>query len=142
MAYKGQPVPSSVHNIGYGKISDGKSVKVTVPASTTIEAGKFYLLDGFLGCAMESVTTGAGETAEVVLNIEQVEYETDQINTAEAFAKGTQIYWDATNKRFTETATNNRLAGRVTVGKDANKVIWFILGPQVYTVIATTEGGG
>ena len=131
MAYKGQPIPSSVHNIGYGKISDGKSVKVTVPASTTIEAGKFYLLDGFLGCAMESVTTGAGETAEVVLNIEQVEYETDQINTEEDFAKGTQIYWDATNKRFTETATNNRLAGRVTVGKDANNVIWFILGPQV-----------
>lgn len=70
MAYIGQPVPSTVHDIGYGKISDGKSVKVTVPESITIEAGKFYLLDGFLGCAFQSVTTGAGETAEVVLNIE------------------------------------------------------------------------
>jgi len=130
MAYTGQPVPSSVNNIGYGKISDGKSVKVTVPGNTKIEAGKFYLLDGFLGCAMQSVETGAGETAEVVLAIEQAEYETDQINTAETFAKGTLIYWDSFNKRFTETATSNRLAGRVTVGK-ANNVIWFILGPQV-----------
>lgn len=130
MAYTGQPVPSSVHNIGYGKISDGKSVKVTVPGNTKIEAGKFYLLDGFLGCAMQSVETAAGETAEVVLNIEQAEFESDQINTSQTFAKGTLIYWDDTNKQFTETATNNRLAGRVTVGKDAN-VIWFILGPQV-----------
>lgn len=130
MAYTGQPVPSTVTNIGYGKISDGKSVKVTVPGNTTIEAGKFYLLDGFFGCAMQSVTTGVGQTAEVVLNIEQAEYETDQINTAETFAKGTLIYWDSVNKRFTETATSNRLAGRVTVGKDANNVIWFILGPQ------------
>ena len=48
MAYKGQPVPSSVHNIGYGKISDGKSVKVTVPESTTIEAGKFTCWTVFL----------------------------------------------------------------------------------------------
>lgn len=131
MAYTGQPVPSTVTNIGYGKISDGKSVKVTVPENTTIEAGKFYLLDGFLGCAFQSVTTGAGETAEVVLNIEPAEYETDQIDTAQTFAKGTVIHWDDVNKRFTETATANRLAGRVTVPKDANNVIWFILGPQV-----------
>jgi len=132
MAYKGQPVPSTGHNIGYGKISDGKSVKVTVPKSTKIEAGKFYLLDGFLGCAMQSVETGAEKTAEVILNIEQAEYETDQIDTSQTFAKGTLIYWDddVNKKRFTETATNNRLAGRVTAKKE-NNVIWFILGPQV-----------
>ena len=131
MAYTGQPVPSSVHNIGYGKISDGKSVKVTVPGNTKIEAGKFYLLDGFLGCAVQSVETGAGKTAEVILNIEQAEFETDQIVTAQNFAKGTLIYWDADNGVFTETAGNNRLAGRVTAKKDGNNVIWFLLGPQV-----------
>lgn len=133
MAYTGQPVPSSVHNIGYGKISDGKSVRVTVPANTTIEAGKFYLLDGFLGCAFQSVTTGAGETAEVILNIEQAEYETDQINTANAFNKGDLVYYDATNEVLTTSdgAGANRKVGRVTVPKDAYNVIWFILGPQV-----------
>jgi len=131
MAYTGQPVPSSVHNIGYGKISDGKSVKVTVPENTKIEAGKFYLLDGFLGCAMQSVETGAGETAEVILNIEQAEFETDQIAETGDFKKGTAIYWDADNGVFTETAGENRFAGRVTAEKDENNVIWFILGPQV-----------
>ncbi len=131
MAYKGQPVPSSVHNIGYGKISDGKSVNVTVPENTKIEAGKFYLLDGFFGCAMQSVETGAGETAEVILNIEQAEFETDQIAETGDFKKGTAIYWDADNGVFTETAGENRFVGRVTAEKDENNVIWFILGPQV-----------
>lgn len=131
MAYVGQPVPSTVVNINAAKFSDGKSVRVTVPENTVIEAGKFYLLDGFLGAAFQSVTTGAGETAEVILNIEQAEYETDQIDTSQTFAKGTLIYWDAANNRFTETSTANRLVGRVTQAKDANNVICFILGPQV-----------
>ncbi len=131
MAYVGQPIPSTVVNINAAKFSDGKSVRVTVPANTTIEAGKFYLLDGFLGCAFQSVTTGAGESAEVILNIEQAEYDTNQIDTTQNFAKGTLIYWDAANNRFTETSTENRLAGRVTQAKDANNVICFILGPQV-----------
>ena len=112
MAYKGQPVPSSVYNIGYGKISDGKSVRVTVPESTKIEAGKFYLLDGFLGCAMQSVETGAGETAEVILNIEQAEFETDQIAETGDFKKGTAIYWDADNGVFTETGFNPLKSGQ------------------------------
>ncbi len=131
MAYVGQPIPSTVVNINAAKVSDGKSVRVTVPENTVIEAGKFYLLDGFLGCAFQSVTTGTGETAEVILNIEQAEYDTNQIDAAQNFAKGTLIYWDAANNRFTETSTGNRLAGRVTQAKDANNVICFILGPQV-----------
>ena len=134
MAYVGQPVPSTVFNVNTAKVSDGKSVRVTVPASTIIEAGKFYLLDGFLGCAFQSVTTGAAETAEVILNIEQAEYETDQIDTSQTFNfnKGTLIYWDTASKKFTETSTGNRLAGRVTQAKkDDNNVICFILGPQV-----------
>lgn len=133
MAYKGQPVPSSVHNIGYGKISDGKSVKVTVPVSTKVEAGKFYLLDGFLGCAVQSVTTEARETAEVTLNIEAAEYETDQIDTADAFNKGDKVYWDDANKRFTTVPTDGVFAGVVTAAKDANdanNVIWFVFVPQ------------
>jgi len=131
MAYVGQPVPSTVVNINTAKVSDGKSVRVTVPENTVIEAGKFYLLNGFLGAAFQSVQTGPGETAEVILNIEQAEYETDQIDTSQTFTKGTLIYWDAANNRFTETSTENRLAGRVTQAKDANNVICFILGPQV-----------
>ena len=129
MAYVGQPIPSTVVNINAAKVSDGKSVRVTVPANTVIEAGKFYLLDGFLGVAFQSVTTGSGQTAEVILNIEQAEYETDQIDTSQTFAKGTLIYWNGT---FTETSAGNRLVGRVTRAKDTNNVICFILGPQVH----------
>lgn len=128
MAYTGQPVPSTVYNIGYGKISDGKSVKVTVPESTKVEAGKFYLLDGFLGCAVQSVETGAGETAEVVLNIEQAEYETDQTKEADraTMAVGTDIYWDKDNKYFTLSGTDI-YAGKITAAADENRVIWFKL---------------
>ena len=120
------------------KVSEGRSVRVTVPQSTTIEAGKFYLLDGFFGLAIQSVTTGAGETAEVILNCEQAEYETSQITTADAFAKGDKVYWNESTKLLTTQPNNdaqgnpqNRPVGRVTVAKDANNVIWFVLGPQV-----------
>lgn len=114
------------------KVSDGRSVRVTVPQNTTIEAGKFYLLDGFFGLAVQSVTTGPGETAEVILNCEQVEYETSQITTSDAFNKGDSVYWNDTTKLLTtQSGSGNRLVGRVTQAKDANNVIWFVLGPQV-----------
>jgi predicted RecA/RadA family phage recombinase len=116
------------------KVSDGKSVKVTVPESTVVEQGKFYLLDGFLGMAVQSVTTGAGETAQVVLNIENGEYETSQVAAADTLAAGTKVYWDNTNKVFTQVATGNRFAGVVTVGKDANNVRWFWFAPQQPTM--------
>jgi Uncharacterized conserved protein (DUF2190). len=120
------------------KVSDGLSVKVTVPENTTIEQGKFYLLDGFFGMAVQSVTTGAGETAEVVLNIEEAEYETSQITVADAFAKGDKVYWNAATSLLTTVANpdasgnpQNRPVGRVTAAKDANNVIWLKLGPQI-----------
>ena len=128
MAYIGQPVPSSVHNIGYGKISDGKSVRVTVPESTKVEAGKFYLLDGFLGCAMQSVETAAEETAEVVLNIEMAEYETEQF--AGTPNKGDKLYWNTSTKQFTTDATAGSFAGIVTSPKGTGSAIWFVLVPQ------------
>ncbi|MDU5945454.1 MAG: DUF2190 family protein [Paenibacillus macerans] len=128
--YQGNPVPVTVHGLARAKVSDGKSVPVTVPENTTVTAGEWVLLDGFFGQAMQSAKTGAGETKEIVLTIEQAEYETDQISTSQAFAKGTALYWNATTKKFTETETDNRPVGRVTSGKDANNVIWFLLGPQ------------
>ena len=132
LTWTGQPTPATAVYLGYGKISDGKSIKVDVPESTTITAGKFYLLNGFLGVAMESVTTGERETSEVTLSIENAEYETDQINTEEAFTKGADVYWDSTNKRLTTTATA-LYAGQVTSAKDGNNVIRFKLAPRVIT---------
>ena len=120
------------------KVSNGNSVRVTVPQNTTILQGNFYLLDGFFGMAIQSVTTGAGQTTEVVLDIEPVEYESSQITTADAFAKGSNVFWNDTTKLLTVAGNDdstgdpqNRLVGKVTAAKDANNVIWFILGPPM-----------
>ena len=135
MAYKGQPVPSTIKPITRAKISDGKSVVVTVPENTEIAAQTFVLLDGFFGVAMESVKTGAGKTAKIAISIEQAEYETDQITVADTYEAGDLLYFKESTKKFTtvaaQTAVNNRLVGRVTSGKDGNNVISFILLPQI-----------
>lgn len=129
MAYKGQPVPTTEHQIARSKISDGKSVEVTVPENTEIVAHKFYELDGFFGSSFQNVKTGAGETGKAILNIEQAEYEADDIVTTEEFNAGDSLYFK--DGKFTITETSARLVGRVTQGKDPNNAIWFILGPQV-----------
>ncbi|MFF2887011.1 DUF2190 family protein [Paenibacillus sp. NPDC057967] len=129
--YQGSAVPVTVHSLARAKVSDGEAVTVTVPPNTTLQAGEWALLDGFLGVTVQAVKTGAAESKEIALTIQQAEYETDQISTSQTFAKGVAIYWNDTSKKFTETATGNRPAGRVTYGKDANNVIWFVLGPQV-----------
>lgn len=129
--YKGQPVPSQMFASARAKVGDGKSVVVTVPENTTIESGKFYALEGFFGAAVQSVTTKAGETAQIVLLIEQAEYETDQITVADAFAKGDVVYFDDVTELLTTGAgTDNRRVGRITMPKDGNNVIYFLLGPQ------------
>lgn len=122
------------------KVSDGKSVRVSVPENTTVEQGAFALLDGFLGLAAQKVVTGAGETKGLVLNIEPGEYETSQIDATQDFAVGTKIYWDSTAKKFTETPTAV-LAGVVTLAKDAGGVIWFRVAPGIINDEAATAIG-
>lgn len=101
-----------------------KTVRVTVPENTVVEQGKFYLLDGYIGMAVSSVTTGPGETKPVILVIDPgVSIETSQVNPADTMAVGADLYWDEANKRFTETATGNRYAAKVCVAKDANNVV-------------------
>lgn len=124
--------PTTSYNAQRAKVSDGKSVRVTVPQNTSIEAGQLCFLDGFLGFAMQSVTTAAGETSEIVLNIEQAEYECSQVDAADAFNKGDACYWDDGNKRLTTVQeAGMRYTGRVTSAKDAGGVIWLELAPQI-----------
>ncbi|MCC0654913.1 DUF2190 family protein [Clostridioides sp. ES-S-0001-03] len=126
MAFKGQPTPSTITQITRAKISDGKSVRVILSDGESTKTQQFYLINGFFGVAMQDGEKGD----EVTLQIEQAEYETDNIVASEAFEAGELIYWDNTAKKFTTTSTSNRLVGRVTDGKDSNNVIWFILLPQ------------
>ena len=121
-------MPSTTYQKGYFKVSDGKSVEVSVPANSDLKAGQFAYLDGFLGVITRDVKTAANETAKAILIIEVAEYETDQIDGSKTFAKGDKVYWDNTNKRFT-TDTIGIFAGVVTNAKDSNGVIWFVLWP-------------
>ena len=131
MAYTGQPVPTRVHDGGAAKISDGKSVRVSVPANSgDITAGSFAYFGGFLGVAMQSLKDSATAAQDLILQIEVAEYETNQIDATQDFAAGTKIYWNDTTKKFTETQTSV-FAGVVTNGKDANNVIWFVLMPGI-----------
>lgn len=128
MTIKGNPVPTTVYQQGYFKVSDGKSVRVTVPASSEYKAGQLVLIDGFLGFITRDVKTAAGETAEAILAIEVAEYETDQIDATKDFDKGDKIYWDASTSKLT-TDAKAVFAGVVTAAKDTNNVIWFVLWP-------------
>lgn len=115
--------------MGSRKVSDGHSVRVTVPASTTVEEGSFAQVGEVLGYAIQRVVTGAGETKPLVLSIERCEYETDQIDVADAFAIGAKVYWDNTNTRFTTVEEDGRYAGFVTSAKSADS-IWFVFEPS------------
>jgi|SRR5699024_10073780 len=115
--------PTTTYNAYRAKVSDGKSVNVVAEEKT--DAGTFYEFGGFFGPAMQSVA----KDDEVILAIEQAEYETDQIVAEDDFEVGDKVYFK--EGKFTTVADDARLVGRVTQGKDGNNVIWFILGPQV-----------
>lgn len=126
MPFRGQPTPSTQVAVTRAKISDGESITVRVPSGKTIKSQNFYLIDGFFGVAMQD----GKQNDEVALQIEQAEYETDNIVTSEAFTLGEKIYWDDSVSKFTTTSASNRLVGKVTSPKDSNNVIWFLLLPQ------------
>ena len=105
--------------------------------NTKIEAGKFYLLAGFFWLRYAIRGDRTEETAEVILNIEQAEFETDQIAETGDFLPGTLIYWDEgmsihrRSQRQPSCWSRDRRKGE----NDENDVIRFILGSQVYPVI-------
>lgn len=142
MAYIGQPTPSTVININQVKISDGKSVDVTVAASNGVNAGEFAVIDGFFGLALKTINAEENTAGEVIaLQIEQAEYITDQIDTTKTFTKGAELYFDPATKKFTDDnkVTGAFFVGRITATKDSNNVIQFILYSQNTTPVAASE---
>jgi len=109
------------------KIAKGDSIKVTVPAGKTVEAGKFVLINGFLGLALQS----GDEGKEIVLDVTKGIYQTSQIKVTATFSVGTKIYWNNTDEVFTTTAADNKFAGIVTAKKDSNGVIEFYFVPEL-----------
>lgn len=111
------------------RISDGQSVKGLVPQNTNIVQGNFYKLSGVIGIAFDSVVTGAGETSEVALGMDLAEYATSQIDVADAFARGDDVYFDPATLLLNSVAegaaapAGTERFGVVTVAKDANNVV-------------------
>ena len=133
MAYIGQPIPSTLVDIGQLKVSDGKSVDVTVPAAAGTVAGAFCVLDGFFGLALQTIVAAENTAgATISLQIEQAEYITDQIDKTKAFVKGAALYFDPSKGLFTDDATvsGSFMVGRVSDAKSAESTIQFILYPQ------------
>lgn len=115
------------------KATDGQSVRVTVPDTVTCLQGEFALLDGWFGLNATMAKDVAAGAAQVVLQIEEAEYETDQITTAEAYPIGALVNFNGTTKLFTVAAVAGAIVGpvgRITVAKDVNNVIWFKLFTQ------------
>lgn len=143
MAYQGQPIPSTTLPISQIKISDGKSVDVTVPASTGVEAGEFCVIDGFFGVSLQKVNKDENTNGTLIaLQTEQAEYITTQIDTSKAFAIGSALYFDSATKKLTDDSSVSGaiLVGRITSAKDKNNVIQFVLYPQnVSTTNATSS---
>lgn len=118
----GQPVPTETHDAYRAKVSDGKSVTVTVPKDYEVEVNELCLIDGHLGFSFQS----ADEGEEVTLNVERGEFETDQIDPSHDYDIGAVVYFDESEGRLTEDETD-RMAGIVTNPKDEDNVIWFLL---------------
>jgi predicted RecA/RadA family phage recombinase len=118
------PVPTTAYNARRFRAADGTSVVVTVPESSEISVGDIVKIDGFIGFAMSSVTTAAGETASLTVRIWPDIYETDQITTTEDFDIGDLVYWNDTTKKLTTTATDMiGPVAKVVTAKDANNVV-------------------
>jgi hypothetical protein len=143
MAYQGQPIPSTVLPISQIKVSDGKSVDVTVPAGTGVEAGEFCVIDGFFGVSLQKVNKDENTNGTLIaLQTEQAEYITTQIDTSKTFAIGSALYYDSATKKLTDDSSVSGaiLVGRITSAKDKNNVIQFVLYPQnVSTINATSS---
>lgn len=112
-------------------VSEARSVKVTIPASSTILPNDCFYVAPFLGVAMEAVTTGEGETQDIALAVGPLIIATTKLTSGQTFAKGTAVYWDATTQKFTETRTDIP-AGWVYKAKGSESVpvaYIFLTGP-------------
>lgn len=112
------------------RISDGQSVKGLVPESTNIVMGNFYKLSGVIGIAFQSVVTEAGEESEVALGMDLAEYETSQIDIADDFARGDDVYFDPATLLFNSVAegaaapVDTERFGTVTKAKSDDNVVF------------------
>lgn len=84
-------------------IQAGKNIAVPAPANVT--SGDFILIGALGGVVVNTALSGADVpiVREGVFTLPKA--------TGETWAVGDQLYWDATNKKFTKTSSGNTLFG-------------------------------
>lgn len=97
--------PVNFTNVRYPDriVSEARSVKVTIPQSTTLVAGECFYVAPYLGVAMESATNGIGVTKDIALALGPIVVATSKLTSGQTFAVKTKVYWDESTQLFTET---------------------------------------
>lgn len=85
------------------KVSDGRSVDVTAPASTLIEAFEMYRVDGWTGFAADEITTTEVDRAFALI-VDEGEYRV-KVPAATAAARGDFLQW-TTGAGFKKASTD------------------------------------
>lgn len=125
------PVVSSVGRRAL--VSEGQSVRVT--ADYACEVHDIVKANGFVGAVISIVNSKGVHGVEkavkgdtLILNIQQGEYETDQIDEGQEYEVGAPVYFDADAKKV--LPTGDLYIGRVSREKSESGAIWFLLAPQ------------
>lgn len=114
------PVETTIKRPTGGKVSDGKSMVLHVPASTEIKAGDLVCLKAdansdayILGLAFSDVTTGAEDTSSVVVDLYPGEVATQKLTEGETFSKGDAVWFNLTTGLLTK-AQSDKFAGIIS----------------------------
>lgn len=114
-----------------GKVNDGKSVRVTVPAGSSVQAGELVYLDGWIGIAMADVEAAAGGSGEpVALSIEDCVISASKLDDQSTFNALVSCYWDVSEGVVTATETYGDPFIGVCVRGLADGTIHIKLAPQ------------
>lgn len=116
-----------------GQVAEGDSVRVI--AEGAVKRHDLTAAQGFFGMVTDIKDKDTGLVGkeegvagdEVVLTIEQAQYETTLIDEGADYDVGTDVYWDGT--KLVETPTD-LFVGKVTRSKEPGGAIWVLLAPQ------------
>jgi len=114
-----------------GKVNDGRSVRVTVPAGRSVKAGELVYLDGWFGIAQSSVEAEEGGSGELVaLSIEDCVVSTSKLDGLAAFNALDSCYWDVAEGVVTTTEKYGNPFIGVCVRGLADGTVHIKLAPQ------------
>lgn len=134
--------PVNFTNVRYPDriVSEARSVKVTIPQSTTLVAGECFYVAPYLGVAMESATNGSGVTKDIALALGPIVVATSKLTAGQTFAAKTKAYWDVSTQKFTETQTDIPAGWVIKAkGSESTPVAHILLLPPAFLPSDVTD---